>query len=200
MSPSGVLIVLLYERGGVPGARKHPYGLLVGGGCFYPLRGADRRVVPGHLSSFPKRTMPLMYPLLRAPKRPQRQLRLDGVLQSWKFSVAIIAAGAAISTRQRHGEPHQALKRSGYVLSVAPPSIKGLRLVTPQLYEKSSPSEAKAGTTSGLRLSRTTLLLNGHRCNGCGAGDRDPSPVGPRAHPSSPVRRSWDSTTYAPAR
>src|SRR5215213_8231031 len=31
------------------------------------------------VSSFPKRTLPLMYPLLRAPKRPQRQLRLQTV-------------------------------------------------------------------------------------------------------------------------
>ena len=44
------------------------------------------------VSSFPKRTMLLMYPLLLSPKRPPKQLRIYGVPRSVPQSVHLADA------------------------------------------------------------------------------------------------------------
>jgi hypothetical protein len=54
-----------------------------------------------------------------------------------KFAVASNPSGAAASTQQQHGGPPRASERGDYVPYVAPSCIKGLRLVTVQLPEKS---------------------------------------------------------------
>jgi hypothetical protein len=56
---------------------------------------------------------------------------------SRKFAVAINPSGAAACTRVRRGAAPLASKCGNYVPFVAPSWIKGLRLVTIQLLEKS---------------------------------------------------------------
>src|SRR5215217_7337319 len=65
------LAVVLYELCTVLSACKHPYGLLVCGGCLNPLRSTGCRVVPVHLFVLlpEKDEMHLMFPVLRAPKQ-----------------------------------------------------------------------------------------------------------------------------------
>jgi hypothetical protein len=58
---------------------------------------------------------------------------------SRKFTVANGPSGASPSTQLQHGGTPLASKRSDLVPFVAPICIKGLRLVTGQLPEKSSP-------------------------------------------------------------
>src|SRR5215213_10665781 len=65
------LAVVLYELCTVLSACKHPYGLLVCGGCLNPLRSTGCRVVPIHLCVLlpEKDDASDVYPMLRAPKR-----------------------------------------------------------------------------------------------------------------------------------
>src|SRR5215212_7448547 len=58
---------------------------------------------------------------------------------SAKFKVASDSSGASPSTRLQHEGTPLASKRSDLVPFVAPICIKGMRLVTVQLPEKSSP-------------------------------------------------------------
>jgi hypothetical protein len=74
---------------------------------------------------------------------------------SRKFAVASGPSGAAAGTEQRHGGTPSAPKRGGYVPFVAPLCIKGLRLATALLPEKSlslrrdAPSVVSIHTTLG---------------------------------------------------
>ena len=139
------------------------------------------------------------------PGEPQgtlhlRELRPKG--NSPKFGVASTPSGAAASARRRHGGPHRASKRADYLPSVAPSPIERSRLPTSPPREDPSPSEVIPTQPLSVRWwsCMAPPTLNGRRCNGCGSDDRDRSPGGPTAHPSSPLRRSWDSTTCSPAR
>src|SRR5215208_3363077 len=77
---------------------------------------------------------------------------------SAKFTVANDPSGASPSTRLQHGDTLLASIRSNLVPFVAPIYIKGLRLVTVQLPEKSSSIGPGINRTSPLRSSRKFAL------------------------------------------